>query len=184
MAARPKSQWPLPGGWLDRTVEPALRVTIVERAFCDLYIAEDARRPNRSGRIDTYLRRAKVDESEIVAGHGYWCAAWAGAVWEDAGAMIPPRPGYADCDVWVRWGKQQGLWSSTPVVGAAALYGVPGNASHIGLVIRVPLNKNYPYLFDIEGNTTLNGFSSNGICCQGKDVNLKRLLGYVHPKAA
>jgi hypothetical protein len=181
MAGVPKSQWPVVAGWIERANTPPLNITIVERMFCDLYLAERSDTPNRSPRIDMYLRRAGVPESVIKSGKGYWCAAWLGAVWGDAGAEVPPH--YASCDSWATWGKKHGLWSMTPVLGAAALYGIPGDASLIGGVIRIPI-KNYPYLLDIEGNTSLNGYSSNGLLCDGKVVNQQRLLGYVHPKAA
>lgn len=181
MGAKPKSQWPLPAGWIDRTQEDALRVTIVERAYCDLFIAERASAPNRGGRIDMYLRRAGVPEDVIASGHGYWCAAWLGAVWDDAGAQIPPD--YASVDSWMHWAKKNGTWSSSPVIGAAAVYGIPTDASHIGCVIRIP-KPDYPYLLDIEGNTTLNGYSANGVLVDGKMVATGRLLGYVHPRRA
>lgn len=179
--ARPKSQWPLPAGWIDRTIEDPLHTCIVERAFCDLGIAERTSAPNRGGRIDYYLRRAKVDERIITSGLGYWCAAWAGAVWDDAGATIPPS--YASCDAWMTWGKQTGRWSQTPIIGAAALFGVPGDATHISIVIRVP-RPDYPYLLNIEGNTSINGYSRNGVLCDMKELAAGRLLGYVHPVAA
>jgi hypothetical protein len=181
MAAKPKSEWPLPAGWIDRTQEDPLRVRIVERMYCDLYIAERSSAANRGGRIDVYLRRAGVPESVIASGKGYWCAAWLGAVWDDAGAAVPPQ--YASCDAWIPWAKKRGQWYATPCIGAAALYGIPGDASHIGGVIRIP-KPDYPYLMDIEGNTSINGYSRNGVLVDGKEVSTSKLLGYVHPVAA
>lgn len=178
---RPKSQWPLPGGWIDRSTEQVLRVTIVERSYCDLGISERASAPNRSGRIDAYLKRAGVSDDIIASGRGYWCASWAGAVWDDAGAAVPPA--YYNCDSWVAWGKKFALWKTTPVIGAAVLYGIPGDATHIGIVVRIP-KPDYPYLYSIEGNTSINGYSGNGLLCGFKEVNRPRVLGYVWPVLA
>lgn len=176
-----KTTWPLEAGWLDRSQYPALNVLIVERTFRDIGIGELKDSPNRSLRIDRYLRRAKVPESVIQSGRGYWCAAWGGAVWLDAGALVPD--GYADCDVWVRWAKQKRIWSQEPVIGAAVLYGIPGDASHYGIIVRVP-DRQYDLLLNVEGNTSLNGYSNNGVLCDLKGVTRNKVLGYVHPLAA
>lgn len=172
----PKEQWPKEAGYIARANEEVLRVLIVERAFRDIGICEVPPGSNRSGRIDAYLRAAHVPESLIQSGRGYWCAAWAGRVWYEAGALVPPN--YADCDEWVKFGKARGLWRKEPCVGAAVLYGIPGDASHIGLIIRSDRH----YLLNIEGNTGANGYSRNGVMCDMKPVEKTRVLGYVWPK--
>ncbi len=181
MAGIPKERWPLIAGWLDRSQYSALQIRIVERQFCDVGLGEKKDHPNRSPRIDKYLRWAGVPESIILSGRGYWCAAGLGAAWRDAGAAVPPD--YANCDSWVTWAKQRGLWSQTPSIGAAVLYGIPGDASHIGGIVRVP-DADYDLLLNIEGNTSLNGYSRNGVLCDLKEVTRNRVLGYVTPRAA
>lgn len=181
MPQKVKAEWPLIAGWLDRSVTPALNVRIVERNFCDLGLGEMKDHPNRSPRIDKYLRWANVPEDIILSGRGYWCAAQLGAVWRDAGARVPTD--YANCDAWVKFAKQHRVWSAEPVVGAAVLYGIPGDASHIGGIVRVP-DARYDLLLNIEGNTSLNGYSNNGVLCDLKAVTTTRVLGYVHPFAA
>jgi hypothetical protein len=65
------------------------------------------------------------------------------------------------------------------MIGAAVVYGKPGDASHIGVIVRV-----IPLLLAVEGNTTLDGFSRNGVAVDLKLVNTDRVLGYVYPAAA
>lgn len=202
MPAFNTDHWPKVAGWIERANVDPLRVRIVERMFCDVGIGERPKGSNRSGRIDTYLRRAKVPESVIRSGKGYWCAAWLGAVWVDAGAIMWPN--YADCDTWVSWGIKHKTW--TPVehvfgtyngktglwtggytreaqwmglIGSAVLFGIPGDASHIGGVIRADTD----YRLTIEGNTTMNGYSRNGTLCDLKnlDESKPRVLGFVSP---
>lgn len=161
---------------LPRDLDPRIRRAIA-RAVLDLVaVVEDPPSSNRGDAIDSYLRNAGVPESVILAGRGYWCAAAVGQWWDDAG-LAPPPKGRADCDVWMRWGKQTGRWSSIPSLGAAVLYGKPGDASHIGLVARV-----HPLVLSVEGNTTIeSGYSRNGEAVAVKHVNPKSdpILGYV-----
>lgn len=148
------------------------------RAVMDIgVVLEEPLGSNRGWMIDEYLRRAGVPESEIAAGRGYWCAAAVGAWWEDAGLETPP--GRASCDQWMRWAKATGRWSAVPVVGAAVLYGKPGDAQHIGLVGRTHL-----LVLSIEANTTIEaGFSRNGVGVALKEVTPKTdpILGYCRP---
>lgn len=162
---------------LPATLELAPRRAIV-RAILDLgAVVEEPPGSNRGEVIDAYLRSAGVPESVILAGKGYWCAAAVGQWWEDAGLLTPK--GRADCDRWMAWGKQTGRWSNIPTLGAAVLYGKPGDASHIGIVVRVD-----PLVLSVEGNTTIeSGFDRNGIAVALKVVDSKQdpLLGYVQP---
>jgi hypothetical protein len=175
-----KSQWPRAGGYIRRELPP-LHWTILERAWRDAEIAETPPGSNRGTRIETYLRRASVPESVIDRGRGYWCAAWLGAVWADAGAAVPP--GYASCDSWVAWATHEGTWipkGGAPIEGCAVLYGVPGDASHIGLVTRWDAH----YTRALEGNSTSDGFSREGTLVAFKSISMSRVLGYVRPRAA
>lgn len=167
--------------WLPASTLPKIRAA-VERALKDVGICEMPLGSNRSGRIDEYLRAAGVPESVITSGKGYWCAAAASAWWREAGMMIPPLGynggGPASCDTWMTWGKANNRWHDKPVVGAMVLYGVPGDAQHIGMVIRVD-----PILYGVEGNTTAGGdYNRDGAAVDAKGVTTKRVLGYVWPE--
>lgn len=166
-AAQP---WPSFAGWLAPDL-PALNKAIVFRAMADLGICEMPPSSNRSGRIDLYNTRAGAPLGS------YWCASAATSWYVDAGADVPPSE-RASCDAIMAWAKREGLWSATPVEGALVLYGVPGNAEHIGLIIRIA-----PYLISIEGNTAFSGFTRNGEAVLVKKVDTTRVLGYVHPRA-
>jgi hypothetical protein len=56
------------------------------------------------------------------------------------------------------------------------VYGIPGDASHIGVVVRTE-----PLLLSVEGNTSIDAFSRNGVAVDLKQVNRPRVLGYVSP---
>lgn len=153
--------------WLPTDVPPLNRA-IIEQALAAVGIWEDLG-ANRGLQVDEYNRRAHVPPGS------FWCAAAVGAWWEDAGAETPP--GRASCDAWMHWGMQTGRWSKTPTYGAAVLYGIPGDARHIGLTVRLR-----PILCDVEGNTTVgSSFSRNGVAVDFKEVALKAVLGYVWP---
>lgn len=157
--------------WLPKTT-PLIQRVIVETALRGVGMLEDPPGSNRGADIDALNDRAKVP-------HGsYWCASWAGAVWADSGAEIPP--GYASCDRWMAWAKQTGRWTThTAAPGCAVLYGVPGDARHIGVVIRTQ-----PLVLSLEGNTTVEGstFERNGTAVGLKVVNdHDPVLGYCHP---
>jgi len=74
------------------------------------------------------------------------------------------------------WGEEIGHWSAMPEIGAAVVYGVPGDASHIGVVVRTT-----PLLLSVEGNTSLEGGSRTGVAVDLKRVRIGRVLGYVRP---
>jgi len=151
---------------------PALQRRIVERALADVGICENPPGSNRSGVIDGY-------NTAVGAPVGsYWCAAAVAAWFRESGAAIPA--GAASCDRWMLWAQSRGLWVERPTPGAAVVYGVPGDAQHIGVVIRLT-----PILLSIEGNTTLGGdYSRNGVAVDLKQVNARRLLGYIVPVTA
>lgn len=161
--------------WLPATTD-ALTRAVIERAMKDLGICEQPLGSNRSPRIDEYLRASGVPESVIGSGGGYWCAAAVAAWWREAGAETPPS-GTADCDVWLRWAKVSKRWSATPSLGGLVLYGKPGDASHIGQIIRTD-----PVVLSVEGNTTVEGsaFERNGTAVALKRVaSPDPILGYV-----
>jgi hypothetical protein len=151
-------------------VEPRV-VEAILSARDSIGVLEEPPGSNRGPEIDAWNQRAGVPAGS------YWCAAAAGAWWADAGLEVPS--GYASCDRWMAWAKQRGRFHPVPVAGAMVLYGVPGDARHIGLVIRVS-----PLILSIEGNTTVEGKGDerNGIAVALKLVTAADpVLGYVHP---
>lgn len=162
----------LPSSYLGNTTNDLVR-RVITRARCDVVqVVETPLASNRGTEIDEYNTRAHAPLGS------YWCASALSAWWEDAGLQVP-RTGRASCDSWMAWGKETGRWSATPALGAAVLYGVPGDANHIGLVVRLS-----PVVLSIEGNTSINpGFDRNGVAVMVKQVNLEstRILGYVLP---
>lgn len=169
--------------WLDPSACPPLQIAIVKRALDDILIAENPLGSNRSATIDHYLRRARVPESLISTGKGYWCGAALGAWWEDAGAEIPDD--YANCDKWVAFGKATGQWIEPSqighypqIAGYAAVFGFGGDANHIGAIARGDRVHDF-----ISGNTSSNGASSNGTMVAVHDLPTTGLMGFVRPVA-
>lgn len=179
MLARKAEAWPGPFDWLPKGVDQ-LRLSILERSRLDVGILEDPPASNRGERIDRYLRRAYVPESLIEAGKGYWCAAWVGAMWVDAGAKVPRD--YASCDAWLPYLVKCSL-AELPKVGQpgdAVLYGVPGDAKHIGILWRLS-----PSVLSIEGNRGLaGGKTNNGIAVDVDLVTRADVLGVIRPLRA
>lgn len=169
---------PVSAPWLTESVIPVAQ-DAVRRALMDIGILEVPPGSNRSGVIDEYNRRAKVPEGS------YWCASAAGAWWLDVGLLVPD--GYASCDAWMTWAKHTDRWrpaGSRPPIGGMVLYGVPGDAQHIGMIVRVS-----DIVLSVEGNTTVEGAnfgaSRNGIAVSLKEVTTKDpVLGYVTPLPA
>lgn len=154
--------------WLPSST-PALNRAIVKRALCDVGICEIPPGSNRSGRIDEYV---KAVGSPLGS---YWCAAFVAAVWREAGAETPPRDA-ASCDAWKRWAFETSRFDSKPVLGAVVLYGTHDDASHCGIIVRLA-----PLTLTVEGNTSLGGYSRNGVAVDLKEMNGPRVLGFVHP---
>lgn len=166
----PAQEWPRDAGWLvPRENCTALQYATIARAFKDVGIRENPPGSNRGTRIDRYLREAGVPEDMIKAGRGWWCAAFVGAVFRDCGIPVPA--GYASCDAWLPY------VTKTPAVGAAVLYGVRGDAHHIGIVVRLdPMDT-------IEGNRSFAGTTSNdGVACDYGPMMRRDVLGYVWPE--
>ena len=159
--------------WLPLTL-PLIQRAIVERAIRDVGMLEDPPGSNRGADIDALNAGAHVPPGS------YWCASWVGSVWRDCGAEVPV--GYASCDHWMAWAKQTNRWTlHTAAPGCAVLYGKPGDATHIGIVIRTS-----PLTLSLEGNTTVEGsaFERNGTAVGLKVVNDRDpVLGFCHPLA-
>lgn len=181
----PKAPWPSPFGWLPKASTPdlALRLMILERARIDLAILEET--PNRGPEIDGYLRRARVPESIIAAGNGYWCAAWAGCMWIDGGALVPPD--FGSCDAWLPFMRPASLATLGTVgkPGDAVLYGKrradgTPDAQHIGLLVRMD-----PLILSTEGNRGVGAqVTNNGVAVHTAPVTRTDVLGVVRPLPA
>jgi len=156
--------------WLPASFDVRV-VQAILNARDSIGVSEEPPGSNRGPEIDAWNARAGV------AAGSYWCASAAGAWWHDAGLTLPK--GYYNCDNWMIWAKQVGRWRTQPEPGAMVLYGVLGDARHIGLIIRVDAQ-----VLSIEGNTTVEG---KGDERNGTAVALKRVtatdpvLGYVAP---
>lgn len=160
--------------WLPRTT-PLIQRTIVVMALTEgVGMLEEPPGSNRGPDIDALNLRAGVPLGS------YWCASWVGHIWQNAGAEVPN--GYASCDHWMTWAKATNRFTRhTPAAGCAVLYGVPGDARHIGLIIRTN-----PVVLSLEANTTVEGKGDerNGTAVGLKVVNERDpVLGYVHPLA-
>lgn len=165
--------------WLDQMPlsQPELRKAIVRRAMADIGI-EETGVANRSPYIDELLRAAKT-----VIGQP-WCAAAVRQWFADAGAAFPAAHA-ASCDAWVAWATKRGAWHPaasgyTPEPGDAVVYGVPGDANHIGVLVRVTARGGRA----VEGNTSYAGFEREGIAVDYKPVSQARVLGYISPQSA
>lgn len=157
--------------WLPADLS-SLQRSVIEQAIASIGVAEEGG-SNRGPQIDGYLRELGVPLGQP------WCAAWASAIWRAAGARVPPGWRGASCDQWMQWGMQEGLWSATATYGAAVLYGIPGDASHIGIIVRLT-----PHLYSVEGNTIVGtSFSREGVAVDLKEVLASRVLGYIAPHA-
>jgi hypothetical protein len=158
--------------WLPASTDARV-MRLIRRALADVGLLEMPPGSNRSNVIDGYNQDAGV------AAGSYWCASALGAWWRDAGLEVPP--GYASCDNWLTWARRTGRLATAPGLGAAVLYGRPGDASHIGCVVRVT-----PLVLSVEGNTTVEGAefsaSRNGVAVSLKEVTSRDpVLGYVLP---
>ena len=134
-----------------------------------------------AGRIDEMLRIAgntnNIGKVKQTGVGDPWCAAAVSTWWKTAGLPIPPR-GAASCAVWDDWAKKKGLFSTTPKIGAAAIYyNEKGTAFHIGIVAAIDAKGK---VTTIEGNTSGKGFNRDGGGCFVKTPNPN---GKHYPKA-
>lgn len=163
---------------------PPLNRKIVEEMQRRFPILENPPGSNRSPEIDALCERWGVPLGSP------WCALLATDVWYDAGADVPTKRGGktsggrerhpAVADYWREWALTEGLFSATPVIGAAVLYGTQGHepASHIDVCVTVVT----PALMSFGGNEAEQGFTSNGTLTNHGRVQTDRLIGYVLPR--
>jgi hypothetical protein len=102
----------------------------------------------------------------------YWCAYEVGTVFIDCGAMVPRD--YPDCDMWLPFVKP------VPRPGWAVLYGDPGDAHHIEIVVRwEPEDR---FMITAGGNRGYQGSPTNdGVGCFEIPTTRSDILGYIEP---
>lgn len=158
--------WPTDAGWLVAGYNcTPLQLAVVLRALKDVGILEVPLKSNRGTRIDAMAKRAGSPLGS------WWCAIWAGAVMADAGSLVPTV--YAACDSWLPFCTKK------LEVGSAVLYGVHGDAHHIGIVVRTT-----PMVLTIEGNRGYAGTTNNGVAVDIGPMLRTDVLGYYAPRVA
>jgi hypothetical protein len=141
-------------------------------ADADARIVESPLGSDFGGKVTTYLASAGLTRPAL------WCASAVTYWWKSAGLSTPPS-GPAGCANWAAWAKATGRFSITPVIGAAVLYRGNGKEyGHIGVVVAINNGK----IVTVEGNTSLKGFSRDGIAVAKKTPNPSRITGFVIPK--
>jgi hypothetical protein len=163
---------------------PPINRRIVEAMQLRFPIVENPPGSNRSPEIDAMCKRWGVPLGSP------WCALLATDVWYDAGAAVPPPlPGRtatgrerhpAVAEWWRVWALEQGLFSPTPAIGAAVLYGSGGKepAYHIDVCVTVIT----PVLLSFGGNEAEAGFTREGTLTSHSRVQADRLIGFVLPR--
>lgn len=165
-----------PGPWISEMVPP-LQAEIARVALTEVGISEDPPGSNSSPEIDEYLKQAGCPPGLR------WCAAFVGYCYQKAGAKIPPVDvvhgrGPASTDEWMRWAKEHNLWTTTPAIGFAVVYGKAAtmDAQHIGIVVMVT-----PQLLTVEGNRALGAASPDGQLVDLGPLVESWKLGFVRP---
>jgi hypothetical protein len=173
LIVKPPSVWPPLAAWLRPDNSTDLQRRIVQRALHDDGILETPLGSNRSPYLDHLCTWAGSPLGS------YWCAIWVGRMFADAGAKIPQ--GFPSCDAWLPWLVPLNSVTPQERVGAAVLYGVPGDAKHIGIISRV-----HPGItLTIEGNRGYAGSSTNnGVAVDQAPLGRKDILGIVLPVPA
>ena len=165
MSATPRRAAP----WMNGNV-PALHRAVAVRALQDVGVCEVPLGTNRGPRVDEYVSAAGSPLGSP------WCAAALAAWWRECGATTPGKYKDGSCDEWMKWAKDRGQWRSHPQTGYAVVYGVPGDANHVGQVIRTS-----PLLLSVEGNTSMDRHNREGLIVAAKQIDTKRVLGYIEP---
>jgi hypothetical protein len=160
-----------PCPWLTGVVTDHVAELVIREACAALGVLEVPVGSNRGPEADAWNALAGAPPGS------YWCAAFAGAMWRKAGIALPP--GYASCQNIMAWAQKTRRWTvHEPSLGAMVLYGDPGRAHHVGIIVRTT-----PAFISVEGNTTFSSqFSRNGIGVEMKQVvpGDYHVLGFAH----
>lgn len=109
-----------------------------------------------------------------------WCAVFAAYSFLKGGLKAGKDfPATASCDVAMAWFKKRRRFSEYPGVGAQIFFGVPGDSTHTGVVVKYgPLR-----VWTTEGNTNTSGSrEGDGVYSKTYLRRTKRILGYGYPK--
>jgi hypothetical protein len=159
-----------PGPWIPDTT-PELAAAVARHALRHVGVCEDPLNSNRGPVIDGYCKRIGVPFGVP------WCAAALTRWFLDAGAAVPAGAAASSCDEWVKWAKAHQLWTQTPAIGHAVVYGQGEDGQHIGVVVMVT-----PLLLSVEGNRGLEGkVTREGLLVDLGPVNVGWRIGYVRP---
>ena len=149
------------------------RIVAYAKAAASIPVMESPPPSNYGGYVTTYLNGVGIH------GPAFWCAAAVSYWFKQAGAKSPNSAGCAD---WKQWAIRNGLWSSSPVIGAAIIYtNAVGHPHHIGIVADPKPNKQ-GRITSIEGNTTGGGFNRDGVGVFLKNPRLSAINGFIIPK--
>jgi hypothetical protein len=154
-----------------------LGARIVAAAQADVGVAMETEGEDNGPRVREILAHVNL------GGGNAWCASAVTWWWDTAGAeRMPTIDNPAWVPNWIAWGKKNGQWSNTPVVGAAIVYDWPNRpqqvGDHIGIVKSIAADGQ---VTTIEGNT----FGSDGKQgCYEKKAHMNCVTGYIWPKAS
>lgn len=163
--------WPAVRRWLASTDITALQRAVVMRALADDGELERPLGSNRSEYIDEITRWAGLKPPQ------FWCGCWVGKVFADAGAVIPI--GFPSCDAWLSYAVPIETLTRAERIGCAVLYGTPGDAKHIGIIVRCEDD----LTLTCEGNRGYQGSNTNnGVCVDTAPLIRKDVLGVVRPR--
>jgi hypothetical protein len=113
-----------------------------------------------------------------------YCANSFGGWWKDAGLWVPVHE-VGSCDVWWESAKIRNCflpdddprWRELVRPGWGVLYGVPGNAGHVGILARKDRG-----LWTIEANTSAYKYDREGRAVLFKPLEEPSLLGFITPQ--
>jgi len=159
----------MPASWLTAAVDPQ-SAAIARAALAHVGECEEPPTSNRGPMVD----RWNIDRGAPVG--SFWCASFAAAMWAACGAATAGKGLDPSCDALMHWCTVTGRFSLTPTIGAFIFYGIPGDARHVGIVVRTS-----PYLCTVEGNAAWGGvFTRNGEAVVARRIapDSANILGY------
>lgn len=161
---------PTLAAWLPANTDPQVAVAI-RRALACVGVCEYPLGANRGTEVDAW----NLAGGAPVA--SFWCASFAMAMWRDSGLETAGKGKDPSCDALMAWGKATKRWSDKPALGALTLYGVPKDANHVAIIVRMS-----PAIIVVGGNERWGAVSSrNGVAVQLRAEARTDILGYIHP---
>lgn len=130
------------------------------------------------------------DMQRIAGGYvggSHWCACAVTLWWKLAGLEVPnggpcvpnrwgvPAAGAPFVPRWVKWAQEKNLWSKTPAVGAAVIFGSDNH--HIGIVVQIDAKSGTTVC--VEGN--YHDFPNGGVYKTTYPRGSYQIHGFVIP---